>query len=180
MWEITNAIAHGVCSSALAQRQPGTLNHSRWLTTANRVLRLYISTSKPSEQLETLSTYIVRVYVPMWFCIKYKPSCKDGARHLWQTIHLSRYLPDKLKQIVDPVLQRNGFFGHPENLLLAMITDERKHVRELGLRRILKARSTRVVGIIKCTVPALNYDVSNYIYLIDWQNTDITEPPANH
>jgi hypothetical protein len=116
----------------------------------------------------------------MWFCIKSKPSYKDGARHLWQTIHLSRYLPDKLKQIVDPVLQRNGFFGHPENLLLAMITDERKHVRELGLRRILKARSTRVVGIRKFTVPALNYDVSNYIYLIDWQNTDITEPPANH
>jgi len=177
LWEITNAISCGVCSPALAQRQPGTLNHSRWLTTANRVLRLYASTLEPSEQLKALSTYIVRVYVPVWFSIKTKPSCKDGARHLWRTIHLSRYLPDELKQVIDPVLQRNGFFGHPENLLLAMITDERKHVRELGLRRILKARSQTVAGIRKFTVSELNFDSSDYIELIDWQNTDITEPP---
>jgi hypothetical protein len=96
---------------------------------------------------------------------------------MWRTIHLSRYLPDELKHIIDPVLQRNGFFGHPENILLAMITDERKHVRELGLRRILKARSTRVAGIRKFTVPALNYDSSDYLELIDWQNTNLTEPP---
>ena len=30
MWEITNAVSSGECSLALAQRQPGTLNHSRW------------------------------------------------------------------------------------------------------------------------------------------------------
>ena len=29
MWEITNAVSSGECSLALAQRQPGTLNHSR-------------------------------------------------------------------------------------------------------------------------------------------------------
>jgi hypothetical protein len=177
LWEITNAVSCGECSPALAQRHPGTLNHSRWLTMANRVLRLYVATSEPSEQLKTLSTYIVRVYVPMWFCIKTKASCKDGARHLWRTIHLSRFLPAELKQVIDPVLQRNGFFGHPENILLGMITDERKHIRELGLRRILKARSQRVAGIRKFTVPKLNYDSSDYFELIDWHHTEITEPP---
>jgi len=177
LWEITSAVSRGECTSALAQRHPGALNHSRWLTTANRVLRLYVSSFEPSEQLKTLSTYIVRVYVPIWFCIKSKPSCKDGARHLWRTIHLSRYLSAELKRVIDPVLKRNGFFAHPENLLLAMITDERKHVRELGLRKILKARSQRIAGIRQFTVPELNYDSSDYINLIDWQNTDITEPP---
>jgi len=177
LWEITNAIACGECSPSLGQRSPGTLNHSRWITTANRVLRLYVATSEPSEQLKTLSTYIVRVYVPMWFCIKTKPSCKDGARHLWRTIHLSRYLSAELKQVIDPVLKRNGFFAHPENLLLSMITDEKIHVRELGLRRILKARSQQPVGVRKFTVPALNYDSANYIEMIDWQSIALTEPP---
>jgi hypothetical protein len=177
MWEIANAVSCGECSPALAQRQPGTLNHSRWLTTANRVLRLFVATSEPSEQLKTLSTYIVRVYIPMWFCIKTKPSCKDGARHLWRTIYLSRYLSPELKRVIDPVLQRNSFFAHPENLLLSMITDERIHIRQLGLRRILKARSQLVAGVRKFTVPALNYDSADYIEMINWQNTVITEPP---
>ena len=46
----------------------------------------------------------------------------------------------ELLDIIDPVLQHtcNGYFGHPENLLFAMISD--KNIRELGLRRILKAR----------------------------------------
>ncbi|GBP37966.1 hypothetical protein EVAR_84953_1 [Eumeta japonica] len=62
---------------------------------------------------------------------------------------LRRYLkPDisfeDLKCIVDTVIQRNGYFAHSENLLLAMITDERKHIRELAARRILKARSSAV------------------------------------
>ena len=77
---------------------------------------------------------------PVWFSIKMHPSCKDGARHLFKIIQQSRYLSKELRDIVDPVLQRNGYFSHPENLMLAMITDERQHIRELGLRRILKAR----------------------------------------
>jgi hypothetical protein len=52
--------------------------------------------------------------------------------------HLSCYLRSELKHVVDTVLARNGFFAHPKNLLLTMVTDERTHVRNLGLRRILK------------------------------------------
>jgi len=77
----------------------------------------------------------------MWFAIKAQSSCKDGARHLHQMIVKSRYLSPKHKKIVDPVIQRNAYFAHPENLLLAMITDHRPHIRELGLRRVMKARA---------------------------------------
>src|SRR6218665_78400 len=74
MWEMVNAVSRGECSSAFAQHQPETLNHSRRLTTANSVLRLYVSTSEASEKLNTLTTYIIRAYAPMWFIIKTKPS----------------------------------------------------------------------------------------------------------
>ena len=44
----------------------------------------------------------------------------------------SRYQTDKLKAIVDPFIQRNSYFAHPENLLPSMMTDDRPHIRELA------------------------------------------------
>ena len=76
----------------------------------------------------------MKVYAPMWFTIKLESSCKDGSRHLWRTIVLSRYMSDELKAIIDPVIQRNAYFGCSENMLLAMLSDDRKEIRELGMR----------------------------------------------
>lgn len=176
------AVDSGQCPLDLATRNPGLLNHSRWLTTANRILRLYVSCSKPSRKLTTIATYIMLVYAPMWFEIKMKSSCKDGARHFYQMVKKSRYLDAELKKVVDPVLQRNAFFAHPENMLLAMITDERPHIRELGLRRILKARTlkSRDKGgsIRQFRIPKLNFDADMYETLIDWSKESVTEPPV--
>jgi hypothetical protein len=174
--DICRAISSGHCPDDLAQRDPGRLAHSRWVTTANRILRLYVAMLQPSPQLQTLATYVVKVYVPMWFQIKAKPSCTEGAKHLWKTIRLSRYLPDELKTVVDPVIQRNGYFAHPENLLLAMISDDRRHVRELGLRRLMKAKKQKKSGLRKFAIPILNFQANEYFDLIDWQE-HLTEPP---
>ncbi|GBN13273.1 hypothetical protein AVEN_138600-1 [Araneus ventricosus] len=50
---ICTAISFGVGSLDLEKRQPSTLNFARWLTTTNRILRLYISKSNPSNELIT-------------------------------------------------------------------------------------------------------------------------------
>jgi len=78
----------------------------------------------------------MKVFAPSCFSIEMKPLCKDGAKLFFKTIYSSRYLSKELRDIVDPVIQRNSFFGHHEILLLAMISDERKYIRELGLRRV--------------------------------------------
>ncbi|GBN76607.1 hypothetical protein AVEN_207599-1, partial [Araneus ventricosus] len=83
---ICTTICSGVCSSNLAKRQPGTFNLVRWLTTANRILRFYISISDPSNELLTLIVFILRVYAHSLFRIKVHHSIKDGARHLWHFI----------------------------------------------------------------------------------------------
>lgn len=177
--EMCNSISKGECSVDLAMRNPGCLNHSRWLTTANRILRLYVSDKKPSENLKTLVTFIIRVYAPMWFAIKVHSSCKDGARHIHQMLVKSRYLSPKHKKIVDPVIHRNAYFAHPENMLLAMMTDHRPHIRELGLRRVMKARAARPRGQIRrFKVPAkMNFDTVEYFDMIDWAVCPISEPP---
>ncbi|CAH1100720.1 unnamed protein product [Psylliodes chrysocephalus] len=133
-------ISTGVCKDDLALKAPGKMSHSRWLNTANRFLRLYVATNEnePSQNLEI----IVKVYAVCWFEIKCHYACKDSARHLFSIISKSPYLPEEIKKVIDPVIERNGSVGHPENLLIAMLRDDSKHIRELALRRILKYRST--------------------------------------
>lgn len=79
----------------------------------------------------------------MWFSIKTSKYFTEGPKLVYQSIKSSRYLPEDLRNIVDPVIERNGFFAHPEHLMLAMTQDNTKHIRELGLRRILKARQSK-------------------------------------
>ena len=74
----------------------------------------------PSEKLQTLVMFVMRVYAPMWFAIKSHSSCKDGARNFHQQAARSHYLSQEQKNIVDPVLHRNSYFAHPENIILAM------------------------------------------------------------
>lgn len=45
-----------------------------------------------------------------------------------------RHLPSRLKRIIDPVIQHNGYFAHAENLLFSMITDERKYMVPSGTK----------------------------------------------
>lgn len=178
LYEISLAISEGTVSERLARRQPGKMAHSRWLTTANRVLRLYIGTTNPSNKLIILTTFIQTVYVPSWFEIKTKPEGKYGSLHLFNIIQRSRYLPLPLKNLINKVIQTNGYFAHPENLLLCMLSDTRSHVRELSLRRILKSRTTNATrDIRKFKIPPINFEADNYINLINWQDITVTEPP---
>lgn len=68
--DISLAIKSGTCTVDLAIREPGPISHSRWLTTANRVLRLYMSVESPSEEHLILVRFILKSYMPIWFKIK--------------------------------------------------------------------------------------------------------------
>lgn len=175
--EMCLVIASGECCPDLSLKKPGKLAHSRWLTLACRILRLYIGTENPSTILKTVTEYVLKVYAPIWFHIKLEPSCENGAKHFWRLVKLSRYLCEQHLKIIDPVIQRNAYYAHPENVLLCMLNDERKHVRELGLRRLLKARSEDKDDIRKFVVPKINFHAEDFIDIIKWTDEVITEPP---
>lgn len=67
---ICKSVISGVPEEGLEGKSPGKLSHARWLTTANRILRLYISTDSPCETLQKLTEFIVEVYAYCWFTIK--------------------------------------------------------------------------------------------------------------
>nr|CAI5833285.1 unnamed protein product [Callosobruchus analis] len=149
--EICRAIITGCCSNSLARRDPGRQSHSRWLTTAGRLLRLYIRTVFPPENFKILAEYTVEVYTPVLFKVNVN--------------------------FIDPLIQTNGYFAHPEKILLTILCDARKYIRELALRRILKARENPARTIRQFQTPKLNFVAKDYIDLISRQNCNLTELP---
>jgi len=106
-----------------------------------------------------------------------KSFCSLGSKHVWQTIQFSRYLAKNYQKMIDPVIQRNKYFGAPENILLSMLVDDRMCIRELAIQKIFNLRLSKATGVRIFQVPLLNFDASDYTELVDWNKCEITEPP---
>ena len=180
--QMHQAIQNGSVSDSLARRDPGNVSLARWLTIANRIMRVYVSTSVPSDALKSLVEYIMKVYVPTWFDIKRDWAVEYGPKHLHNMIVRTRTLGDEnSRSIVFERIQRNGFFFHPENLPLAMICDDSPIIRKLGWKRIQKARmisknnSSRKDKHIKNVrlfqIPKINFQAQTYYQAINWQGS---------
>lgn len=180
LYRMANAISEGSCSADLANSKPGPIAHSRWLTKASRILRLYVTTRNPSNNLKILAEYVVKVYVPMYFNIKYFSSVIYGSPLLSKFIHFTKYLPSYLREIIYPVIQHNSYFAHPENVLLAMLFDDRESIRHLAIKKIMHYRDqlhdpTKLREYKKFKI---NFDCLDYVDMIDLHDDNIlSEPP---
>ena len=180
LYDICLAINYGVANTSILNRNPGTISHSRWLTTANRVLRSYISTSSPSSTLQNLTNYICHVYAPTWFNIKCNPQSFKGAIHFWKLTHSldTVKIEEEAKNELKKVLARNGYFANCENILLAMVFDPEESRRKLAIERIVEARRNEKPEIRSFQRPEnINFEANSYENLISWEKTLIT-PPA--
>ena len=178
LYQIHQSISTGKISEEFSKKKPGKIAHSRWLTTANHILRLYVSTNEPSEILKKIVEYIMKVYAPIWFEIKSNCSSQNGALHLFNTIQRVKTLSSDIKDIVFPIIQRNAYYAHPENLLICMINDDSSDIRNLAWRRIKEARdSFKGKSVRSFQIPELDFDAERYIDMISWENINITEPP---
>ena len=178
LFRLCKAVATGKIDSDLARRVPGPVSNSRWLTTAIRILRIYVSEKNPSGELKTLSTFIMHVYAKLWFSIKSQWSCVMGSCHLFEMIRLTRYLDKNLRTIVDKVIQNNGYFAHQENILLAMLFDKDCTIRKVACQRIKKIRAEKNFGFRKFEIPEINFEAKAYYDMIgDWNTAGRVEPP---
>lgn len=174
----------GICFKDLANAKPGKVCNARWLNKAASILRLYMSTINPSQQLIDLVQFIQRVYVPTWFAIKENPSWTFGSRHVFQIIKWSRevneHLTTDLFQIVQKSLQNNGYFLHVENVLISMVTDQRKPVRDLAYKQILNSRGrgrSVLRTFTKLKMSQLSFECEDYFEMINWKKIIVLEPP---
>lgn len=176
------AVISGYCPADLAAMLPGPVNHARWLTTACRILREYMSCKSPSEALQTLAKFVVCVYAPMWFQIKGHHRIVDAPNNLFSMIQRMRYLPEEIKAELNANIQRNGFWAHPECLITAMLANETVEIRKRAAFLIIEARQKQLTSkrnrIRKFSPPVINFEATNFAELIFWEQSKLTEPPV--
>lgn len=180
LYEISKAISKGSVSDELAKRSPGVMSHARWVTTANRILRLYVAQPNPSVNLKIVVKYIMTVYSPMVFEIKHKSSIVYGPIHLAKVLTSSKFLQPTHLRVIRASIQRNGFYAHPEHILLAMTNDDDENVRKMSWVKILRARQNESVDspVREFKIPNINYECSDYKTLINVHSIMNFHPPA--
>ena len=137
-----------------------------WLTLAARLLRLYVGSPVPSVELSRLVQFIVGHYTPVWFRIRKNRSCSAGASNLYRSVELLRELPVDVQHTVRPVIQRNAFWAHPEQMLLGNVTDPDQSVRERAVSLIRTARQQETADVRGFSLPTVQFTASSYTDLI--------------
>lgn len=181
LFEIAIAISEGAVSSILANKKPGPIVNSCWLTKACRILRLYVATPAPSYSLKTLAEYLMRVYVPMYFNVKYYSSVIYGSTNLFKFIRWTRYLPPGALEVVNERIENNSYFAHPENILLAMLFDGRKEVLNRAIKKILRYRAELQdlsAKVREYKKPPINFNCTDYTNMVDLNNDENLLEPA--
>ena len=128
-YKICSAIIMGVVDSDLQYLKVGPIVHSRWLTLGCRILRYYVSVDEFSSNLETLTKFCLQVYFPSWFEIKLNSQLNCGSRNFFNLVQRILQVPDEAVQKTTlKVVQRNAFFAHQENVLIAMLGDNDEEI----------------------------------------------------
>ena len=124
-YRIVTAIRTGVLPKDLALLEIGPVSHSRWLTTALRFTRIWISKhnlkGKNLNNLRMIVEFIVGVYIVNWFNIKINSNWTQGPRHLLFQLQLLKEQSEEVKTIVMPTVQRSAWYSFSECVLQAML-----------------------------------------------------------
>ena len=97
------------------------------------------------------------------------PWCTDGSNHFLEMVKLLQHLPESIKSLVWPVVQRNSYWGHHENVLLAMLADLSSRNRQIAIDRIIAIRNasdTSEQTLRAFQVPKINQEAMQLIDLL--------------
>ena len=178
LYDRAHAIRSGHLSRDVALKKGGSLVHSRWLTFAAELLKMWMSDHGLSgdllERLRTLVTYIMTVYVPMWFDIKVHHSWIEGPRHVLTHLQLLRLQAPDVQKILLPYLKTSSWFAHSESILQTMLCSPDQTEREFAIKKILKMRGKEPFGKTSPRyrkLPKLNVEATCLADLINWNRS---------
>ena len=104
----------------------------------------------------------------------------SGAVHTNGGSHSTQ--SEEVQRAVTETVERNAYYAHPENFLVAMVSDSETSVRDEGVDKLLAARKqnsgTTAGSIRQFRVPELNWEAESYPDMIKWEETNVTEPPV--
>ena len=115
-YRIVSAIRSGTVPKDLALLQIGPVCHSRWLTTALRFMRIWISIhnirGKTLKNLKMIVEFCVGVYMVNWFNIKIHSNWSQRPNHQLYLLQLLRQQSVCVLNLVLPTVQRSAWYCH--------------------------------------------------------------------
>ena len=120
----------------------GLLYHAAWLALAIRLVAVYTREESPSGNLIKLLHYVVKIYAPSWFEVKFSSKLHESRRILfWNLSRIDGLSFHDVKTIAKHNFRGNFLCLLPGNFLYPLIKDEDPIVRNLGLLTIINLRS---------------------------------------
>ena len=124
-YKLAQAIKSGIVPKELSTLKCGPLNHSRWLTTAEALLFLWIRDhglqGEVLRKFKMIVHFVLESYLKLYFDIKVKHNLVHGPLHILSSIEILRMQPKEVQDIIEKYVLRSAFHAHPENLLLALL-----------------------------------------------------------
>ena len=159
-----SVISSGDISESLANRSPGKLGYARWLTTANRILRIYVTFENPSTYLKILCYYIINVYARTWYSVKSRPPFYQAPIHIRNMINNAKIINYTcIINILFKVVNYNSYALHSKNIICAMLTDTRNEVRFRAVKIIMRCRYINNNNNARIFIkPKINFNANSY------------------
>ena len=186
-YRIVTAIRTGILPKDLTLLEIGPVSHSRWLTTALRFMRIWISkhnlNGNDLNNLKLIVEFCIGVYMVNWFNIKINSKWTQGPRHLLFQLQLLKEQSAEVKKIVMPTVKRSAWYGFSESVLQSMLSSEEEQERRFAVEKILQIRGegdeTTQLGdssVRPRKTPSVNTEATSLSQLIDW-SSGVYEPP---
>ena len=91
-----------------------------------------MSLDEPFSILKVLVYFCLPVCFPTWFDIKLEYQITNGFKHLFSLItRIDSLSNEEIRKVALDAEQRIGYFAHSENLLIAMLRDSDKQIRNM-------------------------------------------------
>ena len=182
------------CPENLKHRTLGNLSHARWLTTAIRIVFLYMSTENPSPALCRLTWFVLNCYSILWLNAKQFWRATEAPLIAFKAMKIISELPVSEQNILRPVFERGfTYWLHAEQLLLGCLGSQDADIRARAVARVLhirnlakqqvqptttKRKRKRVESLVRIfKLPTPKYDADDFSTMIDWETEQMTEPP---
>ena len=124
-----------------ATRRIGPVVMSRFTTTQTRAVRTWISEEEPSFELQRIIHYLVFVWGPLFLTSKLKNQMEDGSRLLLLEMMLAKkHCSNPEFSVLKDSMDHNGQFGHPENILVSLLSSTQAEERRKAVDIIFDIR----------------------------------------
>ena len=149
-YKLLCAIRSGELSPELSSIKFGNIVHSRWLTTGQSIMMLWMSehTFKGEilQKFRMIFDFVCNVYFQMFFEIKVKHSIVEGLEHNITFLWILHAQPPEVVKAVSPYVQSGAWSAHPEALLITLLLSKKKKERRFAVKKVLEVRGDEELG----------------------------------